>query len=146
MECLLLYTSRCPLLPPCLSSFMVERPKKQFPSREEWDRVEEVIKLFKIFMVSLASFLALNTTVNLYYHKVFMVQKTLIKAMQSWHDFVSSMACWMYSKFQKYWSKYSTTIVIDVILDLGVKFNLLISVLVSFTVQNHSRAGGFLGS
>lgn len=46
-----------------------------------------------------------------------MVQQTLIKAMQPSHDFVSSIACRMSSKFQKYWSEYSTIIVIAIILD-----------------------------
>ncbi|KAG6473887.1 hypothetical protein ZIOFF_067805 [Zingiber officinale] len=54
---------------------------------------------------------------NLYFPRVFTVQLTISQALQSYDDFMRSMANRMFQKFDKYWKDYNILFAIAVIVD-----------------------------
>ncbi|XP_021757908.1 zinc finger BED domain-containing protein RICESLEEPER 2-like [Chenopodium quinoa] len=88
------------------------------PSVEEWGRVEKICKFLKVFhYVTLAFSGTKYPTSNLYFHRVLQVRLLLQNEMKSSDLFMQKMACKMYEKFGKYWSEFSTFMVVAVVLD-----------------------------
>ncbi|XP_021751616.1 zinc finger BED domain-containing protein RICESLEEPER 1-like [Chenopodium quinoa] len=88
------------------------------PSVEEWGRVEKICKFLKLFHdVTLAFSRTKYPTSNLYFHRVLQVRLLLQNEMKSSDLFMQKMACKMYEKFGKYWSEFSTFMVVAVVLD-----------------------------
>ena len=53
----------------------------------------------------------------MYFPSIFMVQFTLKEKMESSDNFMRRMTTQMYAKFTKYWSEFSLTLAITVVLD-----------------------------
>ncbi|XP_021727146.1 zinc finger BED domain-containing protein RICESLEEPER 2-like [Chenopodium quinoa] len=88
------------------------------PSAEEWGRVEKICKFLKVFHdVTLAFSGTKYPTSNLYFHRVLQDRLLLQNEMKSSNLFIQRMACKMYEKFGKYWSEFSTFMVVAVVLD-----------------------------
>ncbi|XP_021735189.1 zinc finger BED domain-containing protein RICESLEEPER 2-like [Chenopodium quinoa] len=88
------------------------------PSAEEWGRIEKICKFLKVFHdVTLAFSGTKYPTSNLYFHRVLQVRLLLQNEMKSSDLFMQKMACKMYEKFGKYWSEFSTFMVVAVVLD-----------------------------
>uniref|UniRef100_A0A803N9M1 BED-type domain-containing protein n=1 Tax=Chenopodium quinoa TaxID=63459 RepID=A0A803N9M1_CHEQI len=88
------------------------------PSAEEWGRIEKICKFLKVFHdVTLAFSGTKYPTSNLYFHRVLQVRLLLQNEMKSSDLFMQKMACKMYEKFGKYWSEFSTFMVVSVVLD-----------------------------
>uniref|UniRef100_A0A803LJE6 Transposase n=1 Tax=Chenopodium quinoa TaxID=63459 RepID=A0A803LJE6_CHEQI len=86
--------------------------------REEWGRVEKICKFLKVFHdVTLAFSGTKYPTSNLYFHRVLQDRLLLQNEMKSSNLFIQRMACKMYEKFGKYWSEFSTFMVVAVVLD-----------------------------
>ncbi|XP_074351936.1 zinc finger BED domain-containing protein RICESLEEPER 2-like [Apium graveolens] len=87
-------------------------------SDDEWDKVEGICKFLSVFynvtrLVSGSKY----PTANLYFPNVFLVELTLIKAVEDRNYIASSLAERMRPKFNKYWKEYSIILAIAVIFD-----------------------------
>lgn len=85
---------------------------------EEWDKVEGICKFLGIFYNVTRLFSGWKyPTANLYFPYVFLVQLTLMKAIEDRNYVARSLATQMKPKFDKYWDEYNTILVIAVVFD-----------------------------
>ncbi|PKA61305.1 Putative AC transposase [Apostasia shenzhenica] len=97
---------------------------KYCPSKSEWDSIEMLRKLLAVFYEITNIFSSSKCpTTNLYFPVVFSAYLTLKEEMGNDDEYVRTVATRMFSKFEKYWSDFNTTLVVAVILDPRYKFS-----------------------
>lgn len=85
---------------------------------EEWDKVEGICKFLSVFYnVSRLFSGSKYPTANVYFPNVFLVEHTLIKAVEDKNCVANSLAERMKPKFNKYWKDYSVVLAIAVVFD-----------------------------
>lgn len=85
---------------------------------EEWDKVEGICKFLGVFYNVTRLFSGSKyPTANLYFPNVFLVQLTLMKAIEDRNYVARSLATQMKPKFDKYWAEYNTILAIAVVFD-----------------------------
>ncbi|XP_074377053.1 zinc finger BED domain-containing protein RICESLEEPER 2-like [Apium graveolens] len=83
---------------------------------DEWDKVEGICKFLGVFYNVTKLFSGSKyPTANLYFPNVFLVQLTLIKAIEDRNYVARSLATKMKPKFDKYWAYYNTILAIAVV-------------------------------
>lgn len=103
---------------------LIDSNYKDCPSNSDWDNVEKIGKLLTVFHEIISVFSnAKFTTANLYFPVVFSAYLTLKEEMGSDDEYLRSMATFMFSKFEKYWSDCHILLIIAVILDPRYKFS-----------------------
>ncbi|KAL9663009.1 hypothetical protein QQ045_027846 [Rhodiola kirilowii] len=91
---------------------------KTCPTSEEWDRIGMISKFLGEFYEVTSSFSGSKyATSNLFFLKVFKIQYSIREAIMNQDEFMRHMGNEMSAIFQKYWSDYSLTIGIAVMMD-----------------------------
>ncbi|XP_022774101.1 zinc finger BED domain-containing protein RICESLEEPER 2-like [Durio zibethinus] len=88
------------------------------PSHEDWEKVEKVYEILKVFN-SATKIISENNypTSNLFLNEVYCVKVLLDKRMNDENEFVQAMVRKMKSKFDKYWGECNLLMSIAAILD-----------------------------
>lgn len=96
------------------------------PATEEWLRVKKIARFLSCFYNVTCLFSGTNyPTSNMFFPQVIVLQTTLMKEMEDEDDCVSVIASDMQTKFNKYWSTYSTLLAIACILDPRYKIQFI---------------------
>ncbi|KAJ0477257.1 putative transcription factor/ chromatin remodeling BED-type(Zn) family [Helianthus annuus] len=97
-----------------------------FPSKQEWERVETIIKFLKPFY-NITTLFSRNSypTSNLYFLNVWKIQKCIEDLINNVDKVISEMANKMKKKFDKYWESYSMILSFAVVLDPRYKFKVV---------------------
>ncbi|XP_076881755.1 zinc finger BED domain-containing protein RICESLEEPER 2-like [Bidens hawaiensis] len=99
---------------------------KECPVALEWDRIENICSFLEVFYEVTNVFSGTKyPTANLYYPHVFLAYLTLYDGMNSEDGYIKNMANLMMGKFQKYWSDFSLTLAIAVVLDPRYKLHFI---------------------
>ncbi|CAM8893299.1 unnamed protein product [Rhodiola kirilowii] len=97
---------------------------KTCPTSEEWGQIEMIAKFLEEFYEVTSLFSGSKyATSNLFFPKVFKIQHSIREAMMHRDDFMRHMGNEMSAKFQKYWSDYSLTLGIAVVMDPRYKMS-----------------------
>ncbi|XVF28957.1 hypothetical protein REPUB_Repub15cG0077500 [Reevesia pubescens] len=92
------------------------------PSQLEWDQIEKLSQFLGVFYdITCVCFGTKYPTANLYFPTVFMARLTLDEHLNGYDVYIRKMARLMLDKFDKYWSTFSLTVALAVILDLRYK-------------------------
>ncbi|KAK2645950.1 hypothetical protein Ddye_021145 [Dipteronia dyeriana] len=102
---------------------------KHCPSESEWEKVEKLYKFLCHFYDTTNLFSGTKyPTSNLYIPKVFITYLTLMQNLANDDPFFKLMSNQMYTKFNKYWSDFSTILAITIILDPRYKMEFVMFV------------------
>ena len=97
---------------------------KSCPTLDEWQRIEKISIFLSIFYDITCVFSGSKyPTANLYFPSIFMAYLTLVENLKSNDEYMKNMAALMMAKFEKYWSNFSLTLAIAVILDPHYKID-----------------------
>ncbi|XP_072058014.1 zinc finger BED domain-containing protein RICESLEEPER 3-like [Arachis hypogaea] len=97
---------------------------KSVPSNEEWELAKEICGKLKLFYDVTHLFSGTQVpTANIYFNKVCEIHVGLKKWAVSPNPVISSMACMMKRKFDKYWEEIHGTMGVAAILDPRYKFD-----------------------
>ncbi|XP_022023193.1 zinc finger BED domain-containing protein RICESLEEPER 2 isoform X2 [Helianthus annuus] len=99
---------------------------KHCPNALEWEKIGKMCSFLGVFYDITNVFSGSKyPTANLYYPHVFMAYLTLKEGMGSEDEYMRKMADLMMTKFQKYWSDFSLTLAIAVVLDPRYKLHFI---------------------
>ncbi|XVF29147.1 hypothetical protein REPUB_Repub15cG0094700 [Reevesia pubescens] len=88
------------------------------PSQSEWDQIKKLSQFLGVFYDITCVFSRTKyPTTNLYFPVVFMARLTLYEYLNGDDVYIRKMARLMLDKFDKYWSTFSLTLALAVILD-----------------------------
>nr|XP_043633679.1 zinc finger BED domain-containing protein RICESLEEPER 2-like [Erigeron canadensis] len=91
---------------------------KHVPSYQDWENVEKVCKILKVFKMCTNIISGSHyPTANLYLIEVYKVKETLDEASESEDDFIRKMVKKMKEKFDKYWGECHLLMAIASVLD-----------------------------
>lgn len=94
------------------------------PSKSEWERVEKISKLLKVFYDITLVFSGSKYPIsNLYFPVVAIAHLTLKEKLTSGDDFIKDLASKIYEKFIKNWADFSEILAIACILDPRYKIH-----------------------
>ncbi|XP_022028604.1 zinc finger BED domain-containing protein DAYSLEEPER-like [Helianthus annuus] len=123
---------------------------KLCPNALEWDKIRRICTFLGVFYDVTNVFSGTKyPAANLYYPHVFMAYLTLFESMSSNDEYIKKMAELMMTKFQKYWSHFSLTLAIAVVLDPRYKLhfiNLSYSQIYGEASPEYSNGDQFLNS
>ncbi|XP_043705261.1 zinc finger BED domain-containing protein RICESLEEPER 1-like [Telopea speciosissima] len=103
---------------------LVDKNYRECPSTEEWSKVEQLMHFLKPFN-DITEVLSGSKypTVNLYFHNVWNIHKSLLEVTVHGDDHMKKMAQEMKKKFDKYWDSYSIILAIAVVFDPRYKLS-----------------------
>ncbi|XP_026419636.1 zinc finger BED domain-containing protein RICESLEEPER 1-like [Papaver somniferum] len=115
----------CILYKPVLSHLkLVDSDYEDCPTNEEWEQIEVVTKLLKVFHELTKVFSGSKyPTSNLYFERICQVQVLLKKESRSNIEFIRNMVKEMQAKFDSYWKDLSPILAMAVVLDPRSKMN-----------------------
>ncbi|PKA54111.1 Putative AC transposase [Apostasia shenzhenica] len=96
------------------------------PSRYVWEKARKIGLFLSVFYDITCIFSGTKyLTSKFYFPAIFRAYITIIDQMSSTEDYMKRMAQNMFSKFEKYWSKFYMILSIAVVLDPRHKLNLI---------------------